>query len=100
MLQHQSRVKFDPYMAEHRAAACRFLKRLSWKDAGIQFTEDPNYLSISTQITSKLLHWYMEQDELIGVVLQHHVMIEKARRILEEQEVVDTLRGSINVENE
>ena len=56
-------VVFDPSKKEHRAAARAFLKRKAWADCPLRFTHDPAYGSIADQVQSKLLDWYVTQEE-------------------------------------
>ncbi len=56
-------VAFDPNNKVHRAAARAFLKRKAWMDSPIRFTHDPGYGSVSEQVQSKLLDWYVAQEE-------------------------------------
>ena len=56
-------VNFDPANKEHRAAARAFLRRKAWVDSPMRFTHDPGFGSVADQIQSKLLDWYVAQEE-------------------------------------
>ena len=56
-------ISFDPSKKDHRAAARAFLKRKAWVDSPLRFSHDPSYTSIADQVQSKLLNWYMSQEE-------------------------------------
>jgi hypothetical protein len=56
-------VVFDPSKKEHRAAARAYLKRKAWVDCPLRFAHDPAYGSVASQIESKLLGWYVQQEE-------------------------------------
>ena len=55
-------VKFDASVKEHREAVKAFLKRTAWADTKLRFSHDPAYGSVSEQAQSKLLHWYISQE--------------------------------------
>jgi hypothetical protein len=56
-------VVFDPSDKTHRAAVRAFMKRRAWVDSPIRFTHDPGYGSISEQVQTKLLNWFVAQEE-------------------------------------
>lgn len=62
-LQRTQTVSFDPANKEHRAAARLYLKRKSWADSPLRFSHDATYGSVSSQVESKLLNWYADQEE-------------------------------------
>jgi hypothetical protein len=57
-------VTFDPSLKEHRAAVRAFMKRKAWMDSPIKFRNDPNFGSVADQVQTKLLQWYMEQEDV------------------------------------
>ena len=63
LLSRQATVDFDPNDKEHRAAARAFMRRQAWVDSPLRFTHDPAYGSIAEQVKTKLLVWYIEQEE-------------------------------------
>lgn len=58
---------FDPTNKEHRAAVHAFLKRKTWADTKLRFKHDPEYGSVADQVQSKLLYWYVAQEEARGM---------------------------------
>lgn len=62
-LKRQEIVEFDPNNKAHRAAARAFLKRKAWVDSPLRFAHDTGYGSVAEQIQSKLLDWYVAQEE-------------------------------------
>ena len=63
ILCHQQTIVFDPSNKLHRSAVRAFLKRRAWSDSPIRFSHDPKFGSISNQVESKLLQWYVDQEE-------------------------------------
>lgn len=63
ILRHPSAVDFDPSKKDHRKAVRDFMKRKSWADTTLRFTYDPAYGSVTSQVQSRLLEWYMYQEE-------------------------------------
>lgn len=63
MLPRQELVVFDPANKAHRAAVRAFMKRRAWSDSPLRFAYDPAYGSVADQVQTKLLHWYISQEE-------------------------------------
>jgi len=63
ILQKIPSTNFDPSNKEHREAVGAFLKRTAWGDSKFRFTHDPAYDSVSDQVKSKLLAWYLKNDK-------------------------------------
>lgn len=63
MLTRQELVEFDPANKAHRDAVRAFMKRRAWSDSSLRFAYDPAYGSVADQVQTKLLHWYIEQEE-------------------------------------
>jgi hypothetical protein len=55
-------VQFDPTDKFHRSAVRLYMKRNAWADSPVRFTYDPHYGSIDAQVKSKLLEWYISND--------------------------------------
>jgi hypothetical protein len=64
LLKNPEVVKFDANVKGHREAAKAFLKRTAWADTKMRFAHDPAYGSVSEQVQSKLLHWYIGQENV------------------------------------
>jgi hypothetical protein len=62
VLQHKHTVDFDPDNKEHRQAYHAFSKRNAWGDSPLRFSRDPAYTNLITQVSDKLLKWYMTQE--------------------------------------
>ena len=56
-------VQFDASNKHHRAAARAFLRRKAWVDCPLRFAHDTGYGSVSEQIQTKMLEWYVAQEE-------------------------------------
>jgi hypothetical protein len=65
-LRHTPVVEFDPSNKEHRAAVRAFMKRKAWADVELRFAYDPAYGSIAQQVQTRLLEWYIFQEENRG----------------------------------
>lgn len=63
VLKKAETVNFDPSIKEHRNAVRSFLKRVAWSDSPIRFSHDPAYDSMADQVCSKLLAWYLSQEQ-------------------------------------
>jgi hypothetical protein len=63
LLKRQELIEFDPANKAHRAAVRAFLKRRAWVDSPLRFAHDPAYGSVAEQVQSKLLQWYVDQEE-------------------------------------
>ena len=66
LLRHHPVVEFDPSNKEHRAAVRQFMKRKAWGDVNLRFAYNPTYGSIASQVQTRLLEWYMFQEENRG----------------------------------
>lgn len=64
ILQHRVTVKFDPSSKEHRDAVRKYMKRRAWVDSPLWFTDDDAFASVPDQVYSKLLAWYLEQEQI------------------------------------
>jgi len=62
-LKRQEIVSFNPELKTHRAAVRSFMKRRAWVDSPLRFMHDPSYGSVAEQVQSKLLDWYIAQEE-------------------------------------
>jgi hypothetical protein len=63
LLKRQETIEFDSSKKEHRAAARAFMKRKAWTDSPLRFAYDPKFGSVSDQVQTKMLQWYMDQEE-------------------------------------
>jgi hypothetical protein len=63
LLKRPEIVEFDPNNKDHRAAVRAFMKRQAWVDSSIRFAYDPSYGSIADQVKTKLLAWYVSQED-------------------------------------
>jgi len=70
LLKRQALIEFDPSNKEHRAAVRAFLKRKAWSDSPLRFSHDPTFGSVADQVQAKLLHWYVDQEEMKVVRLK------------------------------
>ncbi len=84
-LQRTQTVDFDPNNKEHRDAVRQFLKRKTWADSPIRFSHDAAYGSVASQVESKLLRWYVDQEEAKGEKKKSQL-----RTRVENAKVVDT----------
>lgn len=63
-LQKTNGVAFDPSIIEHRNAVKSYLKRNAWRDADICFAHDPKFNSLVEQVRTKMLNWYISQEDV------------------------------------
>ena len=63
LLRHRETTPFDPNKKEHRAAVHAFMRRRAWSDSPLVFAYDPKFGSIAEQVQTKLLLWYIAQDQ-------------------------------------
>lgn len=74
ILQRPTTVKFDPNNKEHREAVKAYMKRGSWSDSPIRFSSDPSFGSITTQVQTKLLEWYVSNEKVTPIRVRKSTM--------------------------
>lgn len=62
-LQHTPTVEFNPANRDHRNAVRDFMKRKAWADTSVRFSYNPTYGSVAAQVQTRLLEWYIQQEE-------------------------------------
>lgn len=64
ILVHAQLTEFNPSIKAHRDAVKAFMKRFAWADSPLKFAHDPSYGngSVAEQVQSKLLNWYLAQE--------------------------------------
>ena len=63
LLKRRETIVFNPSDREHRAAVRAFLKRMAWADSPLRFSYNSAYGSVAEQVQTRLLQWYLEQEE-------------------------------------
>lgn len=63
LLKRPEAVEFDPSNKEHRIAVRLYMKRKAWSDSPLKFAHDPAFGSVADAVQTKLLQWYLDQEE-------------------------------------
>lgn len=81
MIKKPTTIAFDPSIKGHRAAARAFLRRRCWADSPLRFSHDPEYTSLDHQVQTKLLKWYLDQEEAKDTRKKSKARVENIREI-------------------
>lgn len=63
LLKRPDSIEFDPSIKEHRVAVRLYMKRKAWSDSPLKFAHDPAFGNVADQVQTKLLQWYLDQEE-------------------------------------